>query len=458
MINRFPWKYFLSLIRARLFLIFASFFLYLALENYGQGMKGAGIFFIILILAVLAIYHAYITVKPMQKILKKINHIFMKLPSKKFTEEFYHKNEWEIIDHMLDLTADSFDSQKEAYENQLIQSDTLIESIPTATVIVDKFLNCKQYNQLFLQHFIRNKNIKIVNAEKFWKVFENIELENLFKEVIDQDHSKHLSGFYFNDLNEFFDISVTPLRDRNKKIIGALGIFHNVTQAKLMEKMRVDFVANVSHEIRTPLTSVKGYAQLLKAQEKEFPEKLVPILDKINNNTERLKDLFDNLLKLSVIESQHEINKEIISLEKLLLNIKSNLSAKYLNQPFSFSLELNEKDILGDEKLLEQVFTNLLDNAIKYAGGSPKIKISSFLDNDFVYIHFSDNGPGIPAVELPRIFERFYRTAGGISKPVEGTGLGLSIVKHIINKHHGKITVESQANAGTTFIIKLPNS
>src|SRR5690606_23838255 len=117
------------------------------------------------------------------------------------------------------------------------------------------------------------------------------------------------------------DITITPLRNRDKNIIGILGIFHNVTKAKLTEKMRVDFVANVSHEIRTPLTSIKGYSQLLKAQEASFPEELIPILDKINNNTERLKDLFDNLLHLSVIESHHEVEKNEINLEELILRI-----------------------------------------------------------------------------------------------------------------------------------------
>lgn len=456
MINRFPWKYFFTLVRARLLLIIAALLLYFGLINYLRQFENIGTVLILIFICVAAIFHAYLTMKPMRRILVKIDRIFKKLPEKKTTENFYLKDEWEMIEDMLDLTAESLDLQKEAYENQLIQSDTLIESLPTATVIVDKFLNCKQYNKLFRTNFIKDKNIKIINSEKFWKVFENNEIESLFKEVIDQNRSKNIAGFYLQDLNAFFDISVTPLQDREAKLIGALGIFHNVTKAKLTEKMRVDFVANVSHEIRTPLTSIKGYAQLLTAQKKDLPEKLAPILDKINNNTERLKDLFDNLLKLSVIESQQEVQKEEIELAQMLLGIKANIRGKYLNKKLSLELDLKESIIRGDMKLLEQVFTNLMDNAIKYSNTEAMIKVTSVLENDFIYIYFSDNGPGISPEELPRIFERFYRTTSGISKLVEGAGLGLSIVKHIINKHHGEISVESKSDNGTTFIIKLP--
>lgn len=394
----------------------------------------------------------------MQKILTKINDIIQKIPQAHINKEVFLKNEWEIIDSMLDITSLTIDTQKEAFENQLIQSETVIESIPTATIIVDLFLNCKHYNQTFAQNFIKKKDITVSQTEKFWKVFEELDIQDHFKNVLEIKKTKVLPGYFFKDLNEYFDITITPLRNRDKNIIGILGIFHNVTKAKLTEKMRVDFVANVSHEIRTPLTSIKGYSQLLKAQEASFPEELIPILDKINNNTERLKDLFDNLLHLSVIESHHEVEKNEINLEELILRIKANLEVKYLDRNVETELSFKQETIRGDEKLLEQVFTNLLDNAIKYGKlANTTIKISSHLEENFVYIYFTDNGPGIPPTELPRIFERFYRAQSGVSKKVEGTGLGLSIVKHIIHKHHGDISVESHADKGTTFIIKLPN-
>src|SRR5690606_20040017 len=224
MINRFPWKYFFTLVRARLLLIIAALLLYFGLINYLRQFENIGTVLILIFICVAAIFHAYLTMKPMRRILVKIDRIFKKLPEKKTTENFYLKDEWEMIEDMLDLTAESLDLQKEAYENQLIQSDTLIESLPTATVIVDKFLNCKQYNKLFRTNFIKDKNIKIINSEKFWKVFENNEIESLFKEVIDQNRSKNIAGFYLQDLNAFFDISVTPLQDREAKLIGALGI------------------------------------------------------------------------------------------------------------------------------------------------------------------------------------------------------------------------------------------
>ena len=123
-------------------------------------------------------------------------------------------------------------------------------------------------------------------------------------------------------------------------------------------------------------------------------------------------------------------------------------------KPFRLSTHLDYKIINGDEKLIEQVFNNLIDNAIKYGGDTPHINIESKCEQSFCYIKISDNGKGMAKEEIERIFERFYRVQS--TSNIEGTGLGLSIVKHIIQKHGGEIRVESTPNVGTTFYLKLP--
>ena len=255
--------------------------------------------------------------------------------------------------------------------------------------------------------------------------------------------------------HKYYDITVTPIIDEKEGIkFKLLGIFHDVTDSKLTEKMRVDFVANVSHEIRTPLTSIKGFAQLLLAQKDNCPPALIPALERINYNTERLKDLFDNLLKLSVIESRYSLDVVELDFKSMVQSIKASLQAKYHGRKIEVDIQ-NASAIYGDKKLLEQVFTNLMDNSIKYnKNQSTYLRLNS--ENNTITLQ--DNGPGISENDLKRIFERFYRVQNISSQQVEGTGLGLSIVKHIINKHNGMIEVESKIGEGTTFKIHLPQS
>jgi two-component system phosphate regulon sensor histidine kinase PhoR len=220
--------------------------------------------------------------------------------------------------------------------------------------------------------------------------------------------------------------------------------------------MRVDFVANVSHEIRTPLTSIKGYAQLLEAHNEKVPQELQPILQKITGNTERLKDLFENLLRLSKIESQYQIEKQEFDLKEMISKINSQIKGKYLKRSFQIDF-MGDQYIYGDPKLLEHAFINLIDNAIKYSDKDlTKIQIVHTKSLDQHLISIKDNGIGLNPEDIQRIFERFYRVQGKTYKAIEGTGLGLSIVKHIVNRHHGEIEVKSEEHVGSEFIIQIP--
>lgn len=413
-------------------------------------------FIITLSITLVTVIAAIFRIQPFMRLLGRIDKIQVKLPHDKKLSLIYQKDEWRIINEVLSLTEDYINQQQQTLLNQNIESDVLIESIPNEIIIVDRYQNCRKYNQLFKQKFILNKETSIIKDEKLWKIFEDQEILTAFSNVIQRDQCIKLPGIKIND--NYYDIAITPVKDAEGQIIEALGIFHNVTNLKLTEKMRVDFVANVSHEIRTPLTSIKGYSQLLAAQQQNLPENCELIINKIVSNTERLKELFDNLLKLSVIESQYEVTKEDINLNQFLQKVEAGLKGKYLNKPFTLEKNIQIEILKGDSKLLEQVITNLLDNAIKYTQKPPHIKFTAKPGENFsTIVEIQDNGPGINEEELNRIFERFYRVqGGGTSKTVEGTGLGLSIVKHIINKHKGEIKVDSVVGQGTTFTIMLP--
>lgn len=452
----FPWHYFVKTVRARIVLVVLSTLLtYVICQAYPVNQFDK-VLLILILLIIVAIIQGYFRIIPFRDLLARIDSVQVKLPHNKKLNLIYQKDEWVLIQEMLKLTEKYIGEQQELLLVQEQQSQTLLESIVDPIIMVDSFLNCKHYNRVFKDKFIKDKQTKVYTEEKLWKIFEDEKIIDLFQWTKDRKESTQLLAYQIDD--EYFDISITPIIDSYNQDIGMLGIFHNVTESKLTDKMRVDFVANVSHEIRTPLTSIKGFAQLLLAQKEMVPEMLHSPLERINSNTERLKDLFDNLLKLSVIESHYEIDIEELDLTKLLTQVKSNLKAKY--QGKSIDIDIAPKiQAHGDIKLLEHVFTNLLDNSIKYNDKEiATIAINSRALDQSQEIVIKDNGPGIKGKELQRIFERFYRVQGQTTQAIEGTGLGLSIVKHIINKHQGEISVESEVNNGTTFTIKLPTN
>ena len=453
----FPWHHYIKTVRTEILFIILSSILTLGVVHLKGSSASLYILIVISVLIVLAFLMGYFSITPFRHLLLKIEEIQVQLPHDRKLDLIYQKDEWVLLEEMLKLTETYINEQNQILKDQVIKSDAIIEFIPDSIIIVDRFLNILQYNNHFRNNFIKENDISIVNNEKLWKVFdESTGLAEKFTKVAKNGESFNMRSYYFSDDKEYYNISITPIYDSNNKITAALGIFHNSTQDKLNDQMRVDFVANVSHEIRTPLTSIKGYSQLLEAQSEKVPAELHPILNKINSNTERLKDLFNNLLKLSQIETQYQIEKSDFNLKEVVNKINGQIKGKYLNQNFNIHF-VGDEMLYGDQKLLEQVFTNLIDNSIKYSDKEEtRIQIIHTKSLDHHIIGIKDNGIGLNHDEMKRIFERFYRVQGKSTQPIEGSGLGLSIVKHIINRHGGKIEVKSEENVGSEFIIQLP--
>ena len=444
----FPLHYFIQTIRSRIFYILVTTFVVSLIHQTPALELYPSLFVAISALCGLSIIFSLWRIKPFTKILRRLSAIDFKIDHDQQIDLLYRKNEWDIVGGMLAIIEDEISTQKTKIEAQDLLSHKVLSVIPSGIVLVDRFQNIIQSNQSFRSIFNSG------DESKLWKIVKDEKLRAVVEDCIDNKRKNDSFGILIN--NTYYDISLTPIIDDNDELTGLVGIFHDVTKSKLTEKMRVDFVANVSHEIRTPLTSIKGYAQLLSAQTENLPESVLNISNKINSNTERLKDLFENLLKLSKIESQNEIVIEEIDLELLLKKVKSDLEAKYRNKKIHFSFDLKSRTTCGDLKLLEQVFINILDNSIKYSQKDPIIIIESNANGPKSGIKITDNGPGISEKEIGRIFERFYRVQGESQTLVEGTGLGLSIVKHIINKHHGDVSVKSEVGIGTSFTISLP--
>lgn len=226
---------------------------------------------------------------------------------------------------------------------------------------------------------------------------------------------------------------------------------------KRAEKMRIEFVANVSHELRTPMTSIKGYAETLLQDFEEGRELDPEFLRIILKNSNRLIALINDLLDLSAIESgADQIHLADLDTAEISSHVVSNLRQHAKSKEMDLQVECKEKTVHADAKRVEQVMTNLVDNAIKYCPPKSVIKIEWSSEGGGTVLRVIDNGHGIPEKYLDRLFERFYRVDKGRSRETGGTGLGLAIVKHIMQRHGGTAHVESVVGSGTTFVCNFP--
>ena len=261
-----------------------------------------------------------------------------------------------------------------------------------------------------------------------------------------------------------FQVQASPLVQGTEQSPGLVLVFHDITDLRRLEQVRKDFVANVSHELRTPLTTIKGYIEALQDGGVDDREQRARFLETLRKQTDRLNLLITDLLLLAKIESgQVPLKQEPVALAGLIDRtvglLRSLIDQKQHRVVVKIPAEL--PPIRGDEERLGQVFSNLLDNAIKYTPEQGTITISAELGKAapppaMIEVSVVDTGIGIPLQDLPRIFERFYRVDKARSRELGGTGLGLSIVKHLVEGHGGAVIVESLPGRGTKFLVRLP--
>lgn len=366
-------------------------------------------------------------------------------------------NETSKLTSSLNILAQNLQEMSKAQEIQQDRLSALIENMGAGLLLIDSrgFINLinKGYVEIFQVDLEDSIN------KLYYEVIEQEEICHVIAEVFrtEQKVSKHLL-LPLGIERRYFDVYGIPIIGINNAWKGVLLVFHDITEIKKLEQMRKDFVANVSHELKTPVTSIKGFSETLMDGAMNNRDTLEAFLSIINKESNRMQSLIQDLLDFSKIEQQEfKLNIQDFDLYELIKEVIMMLNKKAKSKDVRLEHEFNREElyIQGDHDRLKQVFINIITNAILYTPPNGYVKVSLYDYEKTVKVHIKDTGVGIKQEEIPRIFERFYRVDRARSRDSGGTGLGLAIVKHLVEAHHGNISVKSAPGEGSEFIIEL---
>lgn len=337
------------------------------------------------------------------------------------------------------------------------REEVLLNSISEGILFLDSQGRITGGNEALAQMFQLNGSIK---GKTLLEAFRLHALVDFVRDVHQTSGQPREIEIPLSGLQQrFFEVNGSVLRRPDGP--GIILTFHEITRLKQLENMRKEFVANVSHELRTPLTLIKGFSETLLDGAIRDPASAEKFIGTIHRNAERLALIIDDLLTISSLESgQVALEKQTLRLHALIQRVVADLQARAAARHVIIeNLVGADFVVCADLQRLQQVLTNLIDNAIKYGRENGLVKVSArSLGDAGAQISVADDGPGIPPDALERIFERFYRVDKARSREQGGTGLGLSIVKHIIQSHRGRVWAESQLEKGSTFHFTLPAS
>ena len=366
--------------------------------------------------------------------------------------------EFSDLAETMNQMAEQLQQRIDEIDSQRSKTEAVLSSMREGVIATDMDQRVISINQTAAKMF--DIPTESVFGRSVLEIIRNHEFQEFLDRSLSKGESVESDIIHYNDGERVFNLQCTPLLDALQKRIGGLVVISDVTQLRRLENMRRDFAASVSHEIKTPLTAIKGFVETLCTGDLDDREETRRFLTIIDKHVNRLATIIDDLMQLSRIERDDEIQQ--IGLERCriadVVNTAIGLCAEGIHDK-SIDVQLScEPDLNGyfDAALLEQAAVNLLDNAVKYSPEKSVIKIEALTVDDEIQIRIKDQGMGIAKKHLPRLFERFYRVDKARSRKLGGTGLGLAIVKHIAQAHGGNVTVESELGKGSTFTLHLP--
>lgn len=397
-------------------------------------------------IALLALIGAFFFSRHISRPVKEMSQAAQNVANGVFSTRIFVRNQDELGE-----LARSFNFMTERIENlfselsrQKEELNSILSSIDECIVVLDSEGRILFSNESF-QNLVGNRKVM---HKYYWEVVRKEPFDELMKKIL-TTHQGYSQEIVFD--GRTYLCSGVYLESRHEVVV----TFYDLTKIRNIEQIKKDFVVNVSHELRTPLAAIKGFVETL---EDGIGDENRNYLEIIKRNTDRLIHIVKDLLILSELEEKEiKIQKEDVDVKGLIENILTIFrdTAKKKGVDLELQAETKLPEIKGDPFKLEQMFINLIDNAVNYTE-SGNIRIQIKKDEKKLIVEIQDTGIGIPEDQQSRIFERFYVVDKSRSKTVGGTGLGLSIVKHIAQLHEAELTVKSSLGEGTTFSIRFP--
>lgn len=366
--------------------------------------------------------------------------------------------ELRILSESFNNMATTLNTQMRKSITHLNEKELILSNMVEGIITVDLASKITTINQIAKSYFCDLNDI--VEGTPLNEVIRNTTIQTMIQKCLATSDliSCDIKLMYPKEI--YLHAHGRCLKSNEQGCMGALIVLHDVTHIKKLEEMRKEFVSNVSHELKTPITVIKGFLETLLTSDVETKQEQDEFLTIIQNNTDRLDRIIDDLLSLSQIEKGNE--NESIKLkpeqlntvvEKAILYCQGNASKKEISLSLKSNITRQSKI---NASLMEQAIINLIDNAIKYSPEKNEIQVATSETSLEHVITVSDNGCGVPQKHIPHLFERFYRVDSARSRELGGTGLGLAIVKHIAYAHNGNVSIKSIEGKGSQFSIHIP--
>ena len=368
-------------------------------------------------------------------------------------------NEIDVLALSLNHLASRLEDKLDEISAEKQKLQLILEYMDNAVMLFDQHGCLLEANRRAMLWFHLTPNMM---RQHNLNVLGSSQIDAALRETL-QSRQPHQQMFRtnFQGINKVYQVSLVTLPLKDSEATGALMLFYDITSLQLIQQRQADFVANASHELSTPLTAIRGFAETLVDGAADHAADSRHFAGIILSESTRMQRLVEDLLQLAKIDAaeyRQQYQCIAVQIQPLLNAVVHELSPVWRQKQLSVTVEAPDQllSALTDPDRLKQILVNLVDNAVKYTPDGGKILVKASQEADEVKFTVKDSGIGIPAEDLPRIFERFYRIDKARARSVGGTGLGLAIVKQLIDGLGGTIEVESKPDAGTTFVFTLP--
>ncbi|EGC8557555.1 cell wall metabolism sensor histidine kinase WalK [Listeria monocytogenes] len=407
----------------------------------------------LVIIAAISVFIARKITRPVREIIE----VSTDLANHKYDSRIHGKISGELQDLSISVNtlAESLETQMFEIKQNEQRLNAIVQNLVSGVMLINVDKQVIMTNRTMYQILGETE----ITGKPFYEVIKSFALSQLIEGTFETKTIQQKEIILYFPREMILDASVSPILGENGEITGIILLLHDITQIRHLENVRSEFVTNVSHELKTPVTALKGFAETLLDGAMYDEVLLKKFLTIIKEESDRLHRLIMDILALSRIEQNPVAeNVELVDVDEVIEQSARTIFEMATEKNIRVTIpEKTSASVMieTDRDKLQQIIINLLSNAINYTPVDGKVEVKLIEQEAEVIIEVTDNGIGIPAKDIDRVFERFYRVDKARSRHSGGTGLGLSIVKHLVENCGGRIEVESQEEVGSTFRVTL---